>query len=205
MSDSEVPSSEGATPQRAAVKGLGAAALALGSALVLPDLQDSLGTPPSTPPVRGDLPGLRRPSFAGPAPDTLLDAEWCLVSRGNYVSQFEFRRMLRDGPVPFAWMGTQEGPGLFQPGPTLTLGEVRSLPSGGLRAASLSCVADRSPLRFDPSVDRWTCSSCGSQFAGRDGRVVRAPAPKPLLTFFPHVPRDGRRMALVPLNGRAPP
>lgn len=203
MSDSEVPtpgSPKG--PTRDSLKDLGAAAIAVGSLFV--DLPDLSRAPSTSMGPAGDRPGLRRPPFPGPTPDTVLDAEWCLVARGAYLSHFEFRQRLRDGPLPFAWLGTQDGPGLFQPGPTLTLGEARAMPDGSIRAASLSCVADRSPLRFDPSLDRWSCTTCGSQFGGKDGRVLQTPAPKPLLTFFPHVPRDGRRMALVPLNGRAP-
>ncbi len=182
--------------RRNELKRLVSAAIGGGIAVVGPDL-------PRTPTAR-PTPGLSRIPSKGPMPALLLDSEWCLVGHGKYLSMTEFRNQLREGPLNFAWMGTQVGPGLFQPGIGLTHGLVAESPAGDLRAASQECVADGFPLRFQPDLDRWVCERCGSAYAGRDGRVLAAPASKPLVTFSLLELEGGKRVALVPPNARPP-
>lgn len=158
-----------------------------------------------SPPAPRQAPGLPRlPPNRGPPPAILLDNEWCLVSQGKYLSMAAFREKLRDGPIIFAWMGTQVGPGVFQPGIGITPGIAELLPNGDLRAASRECVHDRSPLRFEANLDRWLCEHCGSAYAGKDGRVLSTPATKPLVTFSLLELPGGERLALVPPNARPP-
>ncbi len=182
--------------RRAELKRLVSTAIGGGLAVMGPDL-------PRASPAR-PAPGLARLPHKGAAPAILLDNEWCLVSQGKYLSLAEFRQKLRDGPLSFAWMGTQAGPGLFQPGIGITHGLVTESPSGDLRAASLECVADSSPLTFHSDLDRWMCGQCGSAYSGKDGRVISTPAGKPLVTFSLLELEGGRRIALLPPNARPP-
>lgn len=180
---------------RAELKKLVATAIGGGMAVV--------GHTPPTKAIMDKAGPVRLPPRKDP-PNILLDQEWCMVTQGRYVSMMEFREKLRTGPLAFAWMGTQAGPGLFQPGIGVTPAEITMTPAGDLRAASLECVFDRSPLRFDPSLDRWSCKDCGSEFSGRDGKVEKTPAEKPLVTFSLIELEGGKRLALVPPNSKPP-
>lgn len=182
--------------RRAELKRLVAAALGGTAAVMLP--------PRGHGPLRAPQDHTPLPPRMSHAPPLLLDTEWCMVTNGTYMSLVQFRERLREGRMAFAWMGTQIGPGVFQPGPYLTLGQAIAAPDGKLRAASSECVFDRSPLTFDPSLDRWKCDDCGSAFRGDDGRVLSPPAQKPLLTFSEVELDGGRRFALVPPNSKPP-
>ncbi len=181
--------------RRNELKRLVASAIGGGAALLLPQ------SPPAPSPGPASF---AVPPRASAPPPLLLDAEWCLVARGTYVSMMEFREKLRQGPLAFAWMGTQRGPGLFQPGPFLTVGQAVLGADDKVRIASRECVFDRSPLHLDPSLDRWQCAGCGSAFSTKNGRVLSPPAEKPLLVFEERELADGKRLALLPPNARPP-
>jgi ribosomal protein S27AE len=157
-------------------------------------------------PVRSPPPPSPGPAFAAPPSGSdalpLLDAEWRLVHGGRYLTLFEFRRQLREGPMPFHWMGSQAGAGLFSPGPGLSPGEALLTPTDRLRSASTLCPRDGGTLLYEPREDRWSCPRCGSRFAGRDGRVLEGPAEKPLVTFFLHRPEDPEHVVLRPPGSR---
>lgn len=178
---------------------LAGAALAAG-ALGLPRPVRQLLEPAAPP---SPAPG---PAFAPPSPGSdarpLLDAEWRLVQGGRYLSLFEFRRQLREGPLPFHWMGSQQGAGLFAPGPGLSPGQALLTPTDRLRCASTLCPRDAGTLLYEPREDRWSCPRCGSRFAGRDGRVLEGPAEKPLVTFFLNRQEGPERVALQPPGSR---
>jgi len=141
--------------------------------------------------------------FPSRIPMLLLDPDWCVMSRGIYLSMAKWRDRLRSGPVAFAWMGHEGGKGHPGSGASLSFGQALLNSKGELRAAVNECAFDRSPLRFDPSLDRWACERCGSAFNGRDGRVVSSPAEKPILTFTEKELDGGMRFALLPPKVRS--
>jgi hypothetical protein len=133
----------------------------------------------------------------------LLDSDYCVVSRGIYLSMAKWRERLREGPVFFAMMGREGRKGHASSGAPITFGQALLTPDGKLRAAVSECAFDRSPLRFDPSLDRWSCGNCGSEFNGPDGRVLSSPAVKPILTFTERELDGGRKFALLPPKVRS--
>ncbi len=175
---------------------LAGAALAAGTLGLPPSFRELL-KPPASPPD---------PAFTPPSPGAdarpLLDAQWRLVQGGRYLSPFEFRRQLREGPLPFLWLGDQRGPGLFSTGPGLSPGEALLTATDRLRCASTLCPRDAGRLLYEPREDRWSCTQCGSRFAGRDGRVLEGPAEKPLVTFFLNRHEDPERVVLQPPGSR---
>ena len=197
--DRKAPTDASAPLTRPDLGLLAGAALAAG-ALGLPrPVRQFLEPPPS--PSPDPAPGFVPPS-AGVDARPLLDAEWRLVQGGRYLSLFEFRRQLREGPLPFHWLGDQRGPGLFSRGPGLSPGEAVLTATDRLRCASTLCPRDAGPLLYEPREDRWSCPRCGSRFAGRDGRVLEGPAEKPLVTFFLNRHEDPQRVVLQPPGSR---
>ena len=145
------------------------------------------------------------PAPSGADRTVLLDARWSLLAEGRGMTLREFRTRLREGPMSFWWMGSQEGPGLFSASTSLTPGEARLDETRRLRAASTLCPVDGASLRYLPRDDRWYCPGCSSEFAGRDGRVLSGPATKPLLTFFLGSRENEAPVILRPPGARTPP
>jgi hypothetical protein len=148
----------------------------------------ALGEPPRTPsPLPSPRPWgpspWRQVGREGPPP-CLVDRDWRLVSEGRYVTWADLCTRLTRGPLAFAWIGDQDGPGLFEDSPRISPGLLLRRPNGSWRAASLLCPYDKSPVIYDESEDLWSCRSCGSAFHGVFGWVRRTPAQKPLLTFL---------------------
>ena len=140
--------------------------------------------------------------FASRSQMLLLDSDYSVVSRGIHLSLAKWRERLRDGPVSFAWMvneGSKGHPGSGH----LSFGQALLTSKGEFRAAISECAFDRSPLRFDPTLDRWSCGNCGSAFNGLDGKVVSAPAVRPIVTFTEKELDEGRRLALLPPKVRS--
>jgi nitrite reductase/ring-hydroxylating ferredoxin subunit len=131
-------------------------------------------------------------------PSLVLDSEWCMVNRGAYLTMAKWRERLREGPVTFAWArnASRDVPGKH--GLKLSLGQAVLTSNGEIRAASRECAFDRSPLRFDPSLDRWSCEECGSAFSSEDGKALLPPATRPILTFSVRELEGGHRFALLP-------